>query len=323
MKKNIKYKLIGFAILVATVAACNMENQDVSPIVAPSNSYPTFTSLELDNDLPIIEGDTIYFTLTTSIPIDQSITVTPIVDTSSSTLVEGEDFDIFSATIEPWSTEAKIMIVTYSDIDPEESGSIAFGTTVKGIAQKYLLNPNTEFLSATVSIDNYLSDDLNMEFAWETDVYLDLYGGPYSACDNMDVDVIVCTDWDDPWGTYLSIWDAATGNCPETWTISGWEDGEYYFFSDLYDNGFYGAGGPIVDIPITSTFTRAGSFSQVLVQDAAEAFKIDTEPGSFNGKIAKVTIANGTYTVTAPDGTDIVSGKTNAKTKRPLNLPKH
>jgi hypothetical protein len=190
MRKIIKFKLIGLALIIAGMVACDTASQEVSPIVKPDlNSYPTVTGLTLENTGAIAEGDTIIYTIAISSPISRSLTFQPIVDETASTLVEHEDFDFLGVTINPWQTEAELWIITYQDIEIEPAGKIAFTLEVQSIAEKYLLHPDNVFPSIEVTVNPPRCLDIIMEWNSDDDidfvVYKDetasLINVPYSA----------------------------------------------------------------------------------------------------------------------------------------------
>jgi len=335
MKNYIKFKLYGLLLFVFAFASCETADQDISSIVLPNDSYPSVSSFTLDNTGPIIEGDTIYYTLSTSASIERSITFTPVINASETTLEEGVDFDIFGTALEPYSTEAKVMIITYGDVKPEEAGIISFDLTIEGIAEKYLLHPDSALPTGSVSVGNYISDNLDIEFAW--DILIDGY--PTST--NIDFDVFVADaegyDNSDPWATVNWTDYAATGDHPEVLSMNpnDWGDGSYILFHDLWYNGFYGYPPADVLVPIVATFTKAGIFTTIVTQDESQTINALSTNGFVdddgddtgvwhNGFIAKVTIANGLFTITDFNDEEIASGKTGntKRTPRPLSIIK-
>lgn len=168
-------------------------------------------------------------------------------------------------------------------------------------------------------------------------VEFDLFVSPASGFD-------INSPWDNGDESYIGGYGSTL-----TFDLTGADDGEYVIWSELWWNGYHTilenseADGELV--PITATFSRAGiDFSEDVVQDDSQAtttdqlgdFDYDFDPrklfgtGSYGGMytteetygiIAKITIANGNYTITDFNDIVIASGKSTkgkAKSKRPL-----
>lgn len=171
MRKNLKYYVIGLTLLMVSFVSCDQASQEVSPIVVPDSSYPIVEALTLENAGTIREGDTIVYTVSINNPISHSLTFAHVLDTVATTLVEHVDFDIISATIDPWETEGELWIISYADVNPEPVGVIAFGLTVNSLAEKYLLHPDNVFPDAEVTIHPPLWLDIIMD--WDSDDDID------------------------------------------------------------------------------------------------------------------------------------------------------
>ena len=195
MRKYSIYKLTGLFLLLLAFASCETllePEQEAAAVAEPNEFYPVIESLTMDNSGTITEGDTIVLTLKTNRPIDRSITYTPVIE-SSTTLVLHDDYDLGDpVTISPWETEGKLYIYTYADLTPEEAGTISVTFEVRGIAEKYLLNPENVFPSLTTTVANYKSPNLNLEFIWEKDIDLG-EDGVYPTSNNVDFDIFVST----------------------------------------------------------------------------------------------------------------------------------
>jgi len=332
MKKNFKYKIIGLALLVVSIVSCETADQDVSPIVEPDDSYPVVT-YTLENTGTITEGDTIVYTITLSTAIDRSLTFNAQVDEDLSTAEEHVDFDIETGTMAPYETEAQVFIITYKNIDTEDKVDeiIAFEFGISSLAEKYLVHPSTVHAKPSISLKNYESDDLVLEFSWNVDIDLgDI--GVYPASANVDFDIFMSDadsyDSSDPWASVNWAAYAATGAHPEVITLSGMPDGEYVFWFDLWANAFWGYGNT-TDIPVTTWAYKAGTtLNYKIDQDPASVINADT-PGvdddgtESNGTLVKVTVAGTTYTVT--DYSDVVVGtgkSVSDRTPRPASLIK-
>lgn len=189
MRKNLKYHIIGFALLFLGIVACDTATQDVSPIVVPDDSYPIVTGLTLNTTGTIREGDIIEYTISIDRPIDRAINFSAIVDEDATTLVEGDDFDFEGGTVAAWETEGILRIVSHKDFIGEPAGVVAFQLTVESVAEKYLLHPDNVFPSAEVTINPGLWLDISMDWNSEDDIDIvilkedagALYNMPYSG----------------------------------------------------------------------------------------------------------------------------------------------
>ena len=330
MRKNLKYKIIGLALLIVSILSCDTADQDVSPIVEPNDSYPVVT-YTLDNTGTITEGDTIVYTISLSTAITKSLTFSTLVDEDLSTAEEHVDFDILPVTINPFETEAKLLIITYETIDTEDNVDeiIAFEFGIPSLAEKYLVHPSTVHAKPSVSIKNYESDDLVLEFLWDVDI--DLGFGIYAAGDYVDYDIFISDaagyDPGNPWASFNPTIYAATGSHPEIITITPglFPDGEYVFWFDFWANAFWGYG-VTTDIPVSAFVYKAGVFNYLVEQDPSSVLNADS-PGyaddgtESNGTIVKVTIAGTTYTIS--DYSDVVIGSGKSvldRTPRPANI---
>ena len=220
------------------------------------------------------------------------------------------------------------MIMIHNDLEVESAETLSL-TIESGpsLANKYLVNPSSTYPSASLTINNFESDDLTMSFDWERGI--DFGGVTYGACANIDLDIFVSNaagfDINDPWATFNGTDYAATGDCPEAfdWIMSDWGDGDYVIWHEVWDNGFSGLGTNTL-VPITASMTRAGVFSATVVQDDSQAMNSDNDgeaqdlPTDTHGVIAQVSVSGGIYTISDYNGAVLASGKTNSrKTKKP------
>jgi hypothetical protein len=328
MKKYISYKIIGLALLVLGIVACETADQDVSPVISP-DGYPvaTFTN-ETGNS--VTEGDTIFYTITIDKMLERALTFS--LNQTGGTATE-DNYTCDAVVLAPYTKSVQLMIITYKDYDPTPSWTIEGEIGVFGIAEKYLLNPSTVNPIVSFTINNFVSPDLEVEFYWDQEVLID--GDPYDAADYIDFDFLVSEaegfDINDPWATEIGIYDAATGDHPEKLVLSGLDDGDYILWADLYWSGFAGESNDSSLIAITTVFNRQGTSlmdlevlqdeSQRMVADQAG---YDNDPtGVYDGICAKVTVAAGKYTIIGFDGTTLGTWKASAvRAKRPANIPR-
>jgi hypothetical protein len=332
MKKYIKFKLfISVAFLALTTVSCD-ENNDPEPISSTEN-YPTATFQA--SATTVNEKDGLF---TVKISTDKMLTrgITFTAEQTGGTAVLHDDYDIVETTIAPFSKEATVVVKFYDDVFPEGPKTLQLQITTPSLANRYFLNPATVLPSYNITINNYVSNTLDISFGWDKDIDGNDTGS------NIDFDIFVADaagyNNNDPWATYNDTDYASTGDEPEVLSmdLADWADGEYILFHDLWFNGFYGYGAAAnVTVPIVATFVRAGAFSTVITQDASQSINANTtngfkdennvDTGTYhNGYIAKVAIANGKFTITNYNGTQVASGKLSGSKKisRPLSILK-
>lgn len=328
MKKNIAYKLLGLAMILAGMVACDTASQDTEPVISP-DGYPTATITPAATS--VAEGNELIINIATDKPIERSLTFT---FKQTGGTADEEDYSVAPAVIAPYSKTAQIVITTNVDFDYSASETLIGEVGVYSIAEKYLLNPNTvNPTPMTITINNTVSPVLDVEFSWDADV--EYQGETYQAADSIDFDFIVCPeegfDISDPWATEIGIYDAASGNHPEHMSISGLDDGNYLLVADLWFNDFVGETDGSVKIPIIASFTRQGTniIDTKVSQNPAEAISdntlgfANTSPrglSPYYAVIAKVTVAGDKYTITKYDNTTIGPFKSaSVNSSRPLN----
>ncbi len=328
MKKFIKIKtMILAALSMATLSSC-LVDQSVEQDIQ-TTSYPTATFTLVGGATTFNEegGKVFTYQITTDKMIERPIDFSAVQVGGTATV--HEDYDIEQGVVAPYTTSGQIVITIYEDeaIEETETLNLEF-ITGPSLANKFLSNPNTQLPDPlSLTIENYVSDDLVMTFDWETGI--EFGGVVYGACDNIDLDVFVSDadgfDINDPWATFNGTNYSATGDCPEAfdWILADWGDGEYIIWHENWSNGFAGLGTNTL-VPITATFLKPGGWEQVVVQDDSQALnsdyggEADDVPFMTHGFIAKLTVANGLYTITDYAGTVLVDGKSaKAKTERP------
>lgn len=332
MKKYIKFKLfVAVAFLALTTVSCD-ENNDPDPIIS-TEDYPIATFQASATTVNEKDG-----TFTVKITTDKMLTrgISFSAEQIGGNLVLHDDYDIVDATIAPFTKEASLVVKFYDDVLPEAAKTLKLQITTPSLANRYLLNPVTVLPSYTITVNNYLSNILDISFGWDKDIDGNDTGS------NIDFDIFVADaagyNNNNPWATYNDTDYAATGNQPEVLSmdLADWADGEYILFHDLWYNGFYGYGAAAnVTVPIVATFLRAGAFSTVVTQAASQSINANTtngyvdengdETGDYhNGFIAKVSIANGKFTISDYNGTKVASGRLSGsnKTSRPKSILK-
>ena len=348
MRKNFIYKIVGLALLIVSILSCDTADQDVSPIVSPDDSYPAVTFTSDFTGSTVAEGDTIVYFVSINKPIDKALTFTASVIGGDA---DDSDIEVISGTINPYTTETKVSVIFTKDWPAEDDETVEVEIGIFSLANKYLVQTSTVNPVLSLTISNYVSDDLTMVFEWDKDIFVNAgyedfpdYGWEISTCSEVDFDIFIADaegfDINDPWATFNPVIYAATGDCPEEMTFSGLPDGSYIIFCELWYNGFVDSlefpDPQVVThelMPITSTFKKQGVFEVTYVQDASQVINSAT-PGcdndSYAGEIvdtfvAKVTIAGNKYTIIDFDDAELGGGKgTNSKnrTPRPANIIK-
>ena len=110
MRKNIKYKLLGLALLLVSIVACDTAEQDVSPVISPDGKpVATFTAVP---GTTVTEGDTIFYDITTDKKIDRSITFS--LEQTGGTATE-DDYTVIPAVLAPYTLSTQLLIITVND----------------------------------------------------------------------------------------------------------------------------------------------------------------------------------------------------------------
>lgn len=346
MKKYFLYKLIGLVLLIVIVAACDTADQDVSPIVSPSDYVvATFTPAETYSALT--EGDTVVYTITTDKMIDRAMTFDAKILEGT---IDDHDIQVIKGVMAPYTTSTTLKVIFLADWDVEETETVKFEFGVFGIADRYLLHQSVVNPTLDLTVANYVSDVLTTEFSWYTEYNVINYvkdsvlaGWNYVVFDDtvtiatdseyeMDFDIGLSSvegfDIGDVWSSdRYDGWAAFTGDNPELLDVEGLPDGEYVFWATLWVNwtplDYDAIEDPTIKAPIVAHFTRQGTAMDVTIeQPEANAVTIDIAGERYGdyyeGVIAYLVVADGKYTVKEIDGTTSGPWKASAnRTPRP------
>jgi hypothetical protein len=354
MRKSIKYNLLGLALILAGMIACDTAEQDVSPIGSPDGyTKATFTTDFTGGTVD--ESDTIVYTVTINKTIDRSLTISARIISGTA---NDDDITVVPGVIEPYKTTAEVMVIFNEDWDAEATETMKLEFGVFSIADRYLLNETTVNPVLNLTLNNVVSGILSVSLDWHADVTVynivdvKVSTGTYSLIVRDTVEVLknaYAIDFDmfvseavgfdiaDPWSSNI-VDAAATGSCPEVFELSGLADGEYVIWTDLWANGLYSVTAPTVFYGfkdatqlalVTTHFTRQGTaLDLVVAQDPEMAPTVDT-PGYdddgtiFNGYVAKIIVAAGQYTIEDFEGTQSGPWKSRAdRTPRPARYIK-
>jgi hypothetical protein len=222
MEFNIKNKLIALACAMLTLTACD-QDKDAEPVM-DANTKPTITVTRIDEGAgsdAINEGDILEFEVKTSKWMEGAIDFEVQVEN----LVEHLDYEILAApSIRPYSSTGNLVIEILSDNFPETAEELTLTVIATDIAQNWRLNPS----SLTGTTFDLSVNNINAEGAYSI--------GYIWGDDHDDYDMyIYSVAEDDFWGGD-QVYDAATGNYPETTTAlkTSDPDGTYYIGVDPY-----------------------------------------------------------------------------------------
>ncbi len=233
------YKIIGVVLFMAFAASCEYlrtPEQDVSPVIDP-NLKPNVTYTSSSASGTVKEGEKIVYTIKLDKPIDRALTFSA--HKIGGTAVEHDDFEVATVVLQPYTKEAKLEIEAIADDYPEVEETLKLEIGIFGIAEKYLINPNSENpkivdLKITNTNDpgkltiamEWADHSKDYDFVtWsDTPEYpLTEWGDGGASSHNPEIDKSIWLA--DPVGTYyVSIMD--------------WDDGPFnYKFSIGYPNG--------------------------------------------------------------------------------------
>ena len=305
MKKYIKFKLfVSVAFLALTTVSCD-ENTDPDPIISTEN-YPTATFKA--SATTVNEKDGLF---TVKISTDQMLTrgITFSAEQTGGTAVLHDDYDIIETTIAPFSKEATVVVKFYDDVIPETAKTLQLQITTPSLANKYLLNPKTVLPSYNITINNYVSNTLDVKFNFNK-AFLDGATAKTLCGISYDIDFYVLdANYND-----TKNYQAAASGCPEVLTVSPakFPNGTYHIFHDLYDNhGLPAMNTPVFTIPIVVEYLRAGLTSGKFNQEAKFAFT--SKATTSYDYVVTIIVNNGVYTLKNSLGTTVATAKTSNK----------
>lgn len=215
MRINLKYNIVGLALLILFSVGCD-KDQIVEPPIS-TDRYPVATFTTDFTGSEVYEGDTIKYTITLDKMLDRALTFTLKSLDENATAVDGENYTWETVVIPPYSKEANFNVLFPTSNVPDATVfKTKFEIGVFGIADKNLLGPATKNPVLDVTIKN---NALKVSFAW-------------SPVDDNDMDIVIV---DDPPSAVVSGWAGATGANPEYTSMSGeLADGTYYLEVDPY-----------------------------------------------------------------------------------------
>lgn len=346
MKKNNYIKLFTAFVAFVSLTSCIKDEENYASTVADRPNV-TISSTSYS----VTEGEDVLVTMVADKPYRTSLDFNLEV-LSGNTADVADDFTVnVPETVfgsDPWNgiqgylvqfpantTSYTFSISTILDLLPEGTENVRFRLTMAGNHNGNLAESSREF---DVAIANGVQNELQLTFDW--DQSFDFGGTTFTLCDiAYDNDFYIYN------GTDLNplVQDAdaiaATGDCPETFTMSldDYPNGNYKIYQNLYDdNGLSSAGiSPAFSIPVNVHYLRGGSASLdgTFTQDAAYALDSSSSPDPSATAplyyVVTVNVNNGVFTL-LNDNTAIASGKQakvnkafkNLKAKSKLNKKK-
>ncbi|MBP1839009.1 hypothetical protein [Formosa algae] len=229
------------------------------------------------------------YTIPYTVTLNEAVTATTIIDLiQTGGEADSEDYETSSITVSPGNTTGTGYITVFSNAYVE-------GTETLELTAKSRANLNINDYSIDITIDDdYINDQLDFQLTWEGSFTGSVGTGADLVLDfcAMDFDILIY----DETLTDVGFYNAATGSCPESATLSGLPDGFYYVVVDLYDNPLYVYEGGI-DVPITFSWSQ-DYFDSVTGSITLNAYNTDSTSGTY--AIATITIEDGyIYTVQA------------------------
>jgi hypothetical protein len=302
MKKYIKFKLfVAVAFLALTTVSCD-ETNDPDPIIS-TEDYPIATFQA--SATTVNEKDGLF---TVKITTDKMLTrgISFSAEQIGGTAVLHDDYDIIETTIAPFTKEATLVVKFYDDVLPEAAKTLQLQITTPTLANKYFLNPATVLPSYNITINNYVSNTLDVKFNYNK-AFLDGTTAKTLCGIGYDVDFYVLDANYDDTGNY----QAAASGCPELLTVSPakFKNGTYHIFHDLYDNADLPTlNTPEFTVPIVVDYTRAGVTSGTFNQEAEFAFT--SKAATSYDYVVTIVLINGTYTLKNSKGTTVANART-------------
>lgn len=301
MNKNIKL----FSLALATIFLVSCDKDDAtgdSTLIVNQGVTGAVTSLPPAVTVPVtpplVFGATpivvdekneneFNFLLTLSVPQSVPVVVRTVQIGGDATM--GEDYEVSEVVIPAYATSASGTIKILND------------DTVEGIETATLqisdvTTSNASFVSQTVtfSINNYVSDDLEMSLMFNHD--FSISGTDYNLCGiGYDMDFYVLDNTMLDTGNYT----AATGACVEklAMNLADYPNGTYTVVYDIYaDGGISGQYHDPFDLPITVDYMRSGAIaSGTFTQE--DSFWANSTDGSGSDYVCTVEVLNGVFTV--------------------------
>lgn len=296
MKFN-KYLCFLPVLLLIGLVGCDKDDYTGDSTLQIANPTATL-AVDMPASMPE-DGASIPFTITLDQP--QVVDVAFYAMQSGGTATEDVDFDMDHSIIIPaYALSGSGSINFHADCDIEETETLEIQIGDNKSANVNLTNPQTISTSLTNS-----EGALNLVFDWSNTVSLAgtvilaegdtmTVASDYELCDYVDLDVYVFdADMVD-----LGIYDAATGACPESMSIDGWEDGEYFLWTNMWANGLVPVDSTLVfPFGITVSHEQCGVSTAQSFPQSEENVITSADGTDLFTQLAKVTVTDGKATI--------------------------
>lgn len=271
MKNIIKNKYIGLMLIAGLVSMTSCEDDNFNH--SPSGDKPIVSNVGATT-LTITEGSTATIDLSISSPISREgyLRFRPVsgnADFSDYVIGDGEKIDYangedpyhtggpegYIVKVPAYSGSISIPVEAVFDVTPEGNESV---TVVLETYNNRELLVNGGGITYTINITNYVSNELDITFAWgdeycAVDFDLELYDGSGST-------EIVHSWGGCPEFIYIGTSDITTADDHENGALA---DGTYVIFASMYSLSGQSFNPP-VNFPVTLTVTKVGQIQEVI-----------------------------------------------------------
>lgn len=280
MKKIIKFNLIALLAMVFFVSSCDDEDNTGYSELTKTNPTITVSGIQ-DGGYSLIEADTTYkfdVTLSEAQISDISVYVTQ----TDGDAILGEDFEIVNTNNRIYFPASKTTATLEIKIlnDDLSEGVESFTLT---IGDERTANATINPVTVTYTLGNYAADDLNIELAWDIEVY-DQYGDAIDATDVADM-ILTIYDAD---GVMITQADGASF---EEAVLEATEaDGSYYVVASFFAVEQYP---DAVGVDLTLDFSQVG----VLEKTISNSGVLQTNQCGIYFQLAEIVKLGTTYTI--------------------------
>lgn len=310
MKKN-KLNILALTLLCGGFLFTSCSEDDATGastlIVNQGVSGNVVTDFDSSITVDVNEFDEETFTYTVTIDQTQPVDIHVSVKQIAGDATEGDDYDFSHEVVIPaYSTTAtgSITILNDDTVEGVETFTLQIGDVNTS-------NASIPYKTVSFSINNWLSNDLDLAFNFNQDFYYQ--GGTLSTCAiGYDMDYYVF----DAMGIDTGIYDAAASGCPERLSLSldpaspnYLVDGVYYIYYDIYDDGgLSSAYHDVFEIPTMVEYLRAGGITEDTFDQEA-AFVPTSTSGSGFDYVMTIEVAAGQFIIKNSTDDVLASGR--------------
>lgn len=319
MKKLANYKYLLLAIVTATAftIACDDDVEDLG-----RKEKPVLTA-NGPTDITISEGSDAVLKFKLNKAINEPIQYRLVILNDESSATDQDDYVIpgcrsndpdcvaieenggpvgYIFEIPEFTTEYEVNVATVFDDLPEGAETLK----LKVISNRTLLGVVDE-LYYTITINNSVSDDLNVRLNWDGS-----FTSGTDQIDNCDLDMDL-----ELYDSSFNLIDFSYSNCPEGLILdtSALADGTYYLDASLWTTGGYLE---TVNIPANITFIKPGTTLNE-TYDLSAFFPMQNgglDDGNPNALIEYTIVKSGTtYTITDSSSNVVFQGRNAAQNR--------